>query len=374
MTISNEEKTTRQQDVLETEEELGYALLGYTVIPSLKGIEVEQSQALQLLTPLGLAHFLPGLPEASTSLRRAVRAWIKEIARVDLGIDADDKILLRDITRSNRSQILALALVTENSDLTSWGLSYLTNLRIFYHKATDTLSLTRTGTGQSLTTAQKDQDLLLQLQPKWDYYRQVYVASDLGRMVQRIIESMGAFAMRKEGGAYNVPYSQREKLQILKDLIELDFPAAPGGTNSSSITAIPVINRPRTKQQMSQLAHKSFLAELTNLQKDLQRFVDLSQKTTVTKKGKIKHGKVKPETMIARLADYRAMKNKIELYHETLGLRQEELLTSLESLSTTARNLMEAATDAMAEDKTLEDEPQEETARQETPETIEEEQ
>jgi hypothetical protein len=344
----------RERELLETEEEVGFPLLGYTVVPSLKGIEVEQAKALQILTPLGLAHFLPGLPETATALRRAVRRWMRELANKDLGVDADDKILLRDITRGSKSQILALALVVENSDLQSWGLSYLTNTRIFYNKQTDMLSLTRSASGQSLTTAQQDQDLLQKLEPHWHYYRTVYISADLGRMVARIIDNLGAFTMRKGGGAYNVLYQKRDELQTLKDLIELDLPAAPGETNSSTLAALPVIDRPKTKQQMSQLAHRSFMSELTTLQKDLQRFIDQAQKTTTTKKGKVKHGKVKAESMIARLADYQAMKNKIQLYHETLGVRQEELLASLDSLSATARGLMEAATDALAESEDLE--------------------
>lgn len=350
MTTTKAAQEQRERELIETEEEMGFPLLGYTVVPSLKGIEVEQAKALQILTPLGFAHFLPGLPETATCLRRAVRAWMKEIAKVDLGIDADDKILLRDITRSSRSQILALALVTENSDLNSWGLSYLINLRVFYHKQTDILSLTRTGSGQSLSTAQQDQDLLKELEPHWQYYRTCYTAADLGRMVSRIIDSLGAFAMRKGGGAYNVPYQKRDELQTLKDLIELELPAAPGETNGSTLAAIPVIDRPKTKQQMSQLAHRSFMADLLTLQKDLQRFIDQAQKVTTSKKGKVKHGKVKTESMIARLADYQAMKAKIQLYHDTLGLRQEELLASLDHLSTTARSLMETAAEAMAAD------------------------
>ena len=349
----------RERELIETEEEIGFPLLGYTVVPSLKGIEVEQAKALQILTPLGFAHFLPGLPETATCLRRAVRAWMKEIAKVDLGIDADDKILLRDITRSSRSQILALALVTENSDLNSWGLSYLINLRVFYHKQTDILSLTRTGSGQSLSTAQQDQDLLKELEPHWQYYRTCYTAADLGRMVSRIIDSLGAFAMRKGGGAYNVPYQKRDELQTLKDLIELEHPAAPGESNGSTLASIPVIDRPKTKQQMSQLAHRSFMGDLLTLQKDLQRFIDQAQKVTTSKKGKVKHGKVKTESMIARLADYQAMKAKIQLYHDTLGLRQEELLASLDQLSVTARSLMEAAAEAMAGELEADGAPQE---------------
>jgi len=149
---------------------------------------------------------------------------------------------------------------------------------LFYNKQTDILSLTRTGSGQSLSTAQQDQDLLQELEPHWQSYRTCYTAADLGRMVSRIIDSLGAFAVRQGGEAYNVPYQKRDELQVLKDLIELELPAAPGQTNASMLAAIPAIDRPKTKQQMSQLAHRSFIAELITLQKDLQRFIDQAQR------------------------------------------------------------------------------------------------
>jgi hypothetical protein len=142
----------RQRELIETEEELGLPLLGYTVVPSLKGIEIKHQDALAILTPLGFHDALPGLPKAETSLKRAIKRWMKELGNAELGAQDDDDILLRPITRRG-SEIIALALVVESSDLAQWGLSYLTNLRVFYNKKTDTLSLTRTGSGQSLITA-----------------------------------------------------------------------------------------------------------------------------------------------------------------------------------------------------------------------------
>lgn len=80
-----------------------------------------------------------------------------------------------------------------------------------------------------------------------------------------------------------------------------------------------------------------------------------------------KKGKVKAESMIACLADYQAMKAKIQLYQETLGLRQEELLASLDRLSATAHSLMETAAESMAGELETEEAPQgaEETNEQE---------
>src|SRR5207244_265701 len=57
-----------------------FPLLGYTVIATLQGVEVGHDELRDLLTPLGLARYLPALPEARTGLRRALRAWLHRLA------------------------------------------------------------------------------------------------------------------------------------------------------------------------------------------------------------------------------------------------------------------------------------------------------
>jgi hypothetical protein len=348
--------STRQRELIETEEELGLPLLGYTVVPALKGIEIKYQDALAILTPLGFHDALPGLPKAETSLKRAIKRWMKELGNAELGAQDDDDILLRPITRHG-SEIIALALVVESSDLAQWGLSYLTNLRVFYNKKTDTLSLTRTGSGQSLIT--DDQDLLDKLDPHFQYYKDVYTVTELGRMVGDLIGQVSASTMREKGGTYFIPSQKKTntgqmvstvpELQRLKDLIELQLPAGPNMENTSSLSTFPVIDTKKSRRQMSDLAHKSFVAELTALKKDLARFEAQLQKKTILKSGKIHYGKIKPETIIARMQAYKDMKTKIELYQATLDMRQDELLAELDTLTQTANRLRETATDIMAE-------------------------
>ncbi len=351
--------TKRQRELIETQDELGYHLLGYTIVPGLKGIEVNRQTALAILTPLGYHTFLPGLPKPETSLRRAIKAWMKELAHKDMGATDDDDILLRPITKRGRGDTVALALVVESSDLQAWGLGYLVGLRVFYNKQTGILSLNRPRSGATTATAASDTVLLAKLEPYWNYYKEVYTVSELGRMVGDVITRMDASAMRKEGGTYFVPYTRSTntgeqvcsvpELQRLKDLIELGFPAAPNQANTSTLSTFPLIDTKKTRRQMAELAHKSFVGELTALKKDLERFVAQLQKKTITKKGKIKYGKVKTETIAARMAEYKNVKTKIELYRTTLDMRQEELLAELAELAKTANSLRETATDIMSE-------------------------
>lgn len=350
--------TSQQTDQIEDEAQLGFPLLGYTVLANVRGVEANHAALLQLLTPLGHASFLPALPEARTSLRRAIRAWLKELASsgAAFGSESDDdekktKQLVREIN-SPKSGMLTLALVEENIDLEELGLSYLTNLRVFYHKQTDTLSLTTTATGrQALMTDQTatptDRALLASLAPHFTYYRETHVAGDLGRMVSDIIAAMQSTRMKSNGGVYFVPYAKRPELQALKHLIEDTLPAAPNQTNESSLAALPIIDKPKTKAQMSAIAHRSFMAELTTLQKDLERFIEQAQ--SKTRKGK--PGRIKQESMLARLADYQGMKAKVQMYSEVLGMRQQEIIGHLDQLQATARGLLEAAAEALSEEE-----------------------
>lgn len=352
LSINATHTTTGGIDEIETQEEIGFNLLGYTVIASLKDVEVEQQTALAILKPLGLDQYLPALPGPMIVLRRAVHRWMQDLAKKDLGLDEDDKILQRDIVRSRGAEILALALVAESSDLVAWGLSYLVGLKVFYNTKTTQLSLTRDrNVGYvSYPVIPADVALLHQLQPHWDYYTQVHTTSDLSRMVQKILMGMNSANMRKEGGTYFVPYVKRDELQLLKNLVEGQLPAVPGKTNGSKLSALALIDKPKTRNQVAHLMHQSFLAEIATLEKKLQRFVGKTEQEWVTKKGEKKHGKVRESTIEDRLTEYKNMKKKIDLYKDILADRQEGLITSLDQLRITARSLVDTYTDALAEE------------------------
>jgi len=133
---------------------------------------------------------------------------------------------------------------------------------------------------------------------------------------------------------------------IPERLIEEALPAAPSEENSSSLVHLPIIDRPTIKRQMASIAHTSVLAELTALQKDLERVT--AQASATTRKGK--PATIRRESMVARLADYQGMKAKVSLYAEMLGMRQQEIARSLDTLQQTARTLLDTAAGAASED------------------------
>src|SRR2546428_10677808 len=72
-----------------------FPLLGYTVIAAVNGVAASHDELGRLLAALGFEKHLPGLPEARTALRRAMRAWLQELSgsrdgHLILGSDEDD--------------------------------------------------------------------------------------------------------------------------------------------------------------------------------------------------------------------------------------------------------------------------------------------
>jgi len=120
----------QQREMIETEESIGFKLLGYTVVFALKGLEVDTATMESLLTPLDRT--LPDgtvkrakdlLPDVRvhTRLKRAILRWMRDQAtdhKESLGIeDKDEKGMLRAITSGSTADILCYAIVSEKRDL-----------------------------------------------------------------------------------------------------------------------------------------------------------------------------------------------------------------------------------------------------------------
>jgi hypothetical protein len=169
-------------------------------------------------------------------------------------------------------------------------------------------------------------------------------------MVQAIIADLEATALRPGGGVSFVPYRHRDALQRLKTLVEQALPAESYESSiPGTLVHIPVIDRPATRAHMARVVHQALLGEVGTMQKELERLIE--QAHTRTDKGR--PGKVRQSTVLHRLADYRAMRAKVELYGEILGARQQEALQVLGQLQQTARTLLDTAAGAMAGDDDL---------------------
>lgn len=370
----------KQRDLIEDEDSVGFKLLGYTVVFSLKGLEVDMATMRDLLSPLDrtepdgtvkrAADLLPEV-RINTRLKRAILRWMRDLATSNeetLGVeDKDEKGMLRAITSGSKDDILCYAIVREKRDLEEWGLSYLTNVRVFYNQTADNIIVNQ-GSGRDMTFEPSLQESFL---PYWERYRETYVTEDIGRLVPRVISTLQSASMKDGGGTYFVPYEQRAALQTLKDIVEIEVPTAPGQERSVHLTAIPVIDKPSTKKNMATLAFKAMEAEIIAMQKDLERFIEevkspvRDRKTGEIRKdkdGNVKYGKVRPDTINARLKAYGQTKAKVHVFKELLELQESELLTKLNGLETAAKSVITTAAEVMS---TAEEEESEEAAPQE---------
>ncbi len=329
-----------------------FPILGYTVIASLDTkSEISHDRLLQLITPLGFGNFLPPQVEPPTYFQRAIAAWIKELKNSAIPaalIDDDGKSLVRRI-KGPDSDVLIFALVKENVDLAALGLSYLTNLRVFFVKpprvkegeqpqpGTLTLTLTPSGATDPRTYCPNAQEaaLLSNLQKWVDHYAVTYKSSELSRMVNDIIESMGAARMRLSGGVHFVPYAQRDNLARLKQLVEVSLPTSTGGKSSSTLMHLPIIDEENSREQVSGSAHSAFVQRVDSYEENMRRFL-LAHETVEGRKPK----PIKKKYMEERIAQYEEMKAELEIYDMLLGTRRQEIESRVSALEEQALALI----------------------------------
>ena len=355
----------KQREIIEDQASVGFDLLGYTVVFSLRGIEIESQTLSDLLTPFGWEKLLPDV-RTHTRLKRAILRWMREQATTNketFGVDEkDERGMLRAITSGSTADILAYAIVREKRDLEEWGLSYLTNVRIFYNQPGNNIIVSKQAGSHAM--AAYDQALQDSFLPFWERYKEMYVTDDVTRLVPRVIATLQSASMKDGGGTYFVPYEQLANLQQLKDIIDLHLTTAPGQEKSVNFTCIPVIDKPSTKRNMAALAFKAMENEITAMQKDLERFMaeiaaPIRDRTTgevkTDKDGNIKYARVKEETLKARMKAYGETKAKVMIFKERLGLQESDLVAKLTALETTARTVITTSAQVMSKSEEYEE-------------------
>lgn len=345
-------------DIPESTDQL--KLLGYTVFSILdKHLEISFADLRAAVTPLGFGsdELLPPEPEPRTYIRRAITAWLKEIASDGTGLPVElldedpetgrvKKPLIREI-KTGDSSILILAFVRENIDLAALGLEYMTNLRVFYIKPKKSkeqadqpgklvLTLTPSGATDPATYQPDNREaaLLAALQKHVDYYSQIYRTEELRRMVRKIIESMNASNLRPDGGVYFVPYGfqgeGRTSLLRLKKVVEEALPV-PQGKNSSILMHLPVVDEASSKAQVAGSAHAAFMQKCQAFEEGMKRFL--------TDPESKKRG-IRKDLMQRRMDEMDAVMQELDLYNKLLGVQRDEIDARLNLLKEQGQELI----------------------------------
>lgn len=318
-------------------------LVGYTVFWRLAGIRVNHTDLEQALLKTGFSRYLPDPPTPRVALRRALESWLREkqqtaqparrskyasINQADEESPDEEsgrqrRTLIRVINRAG-SEHLVFALVAEDVDFSSLGLSYGTALRILLHKKTGEMICTTEAEGV-IDAQRESRQVAAALQPYWDGCRALHIAHDLSQMMREIIDGMNATALRRAGGVYFVPIGGREPLMRFRQLIA-DLPQLP--ELEPFVCTLGVPDAKETKRSLAKAVHASLLDEIGSLHTDLQRLSEGGER-------------VREKTVTQRLVTYRRLKEKTDIYRDLLGMRQDEVCAAIRSLETEARNLLD---------------------------------
>jgi hypothetical protein len=316
--------------------------LGYNVWWSLAGAEIQHADLTALLASHGFAQHTPDPPTEVKSLRRAIVAWVASRGGLSTYPVLDDmdeptprrKNARRDLVRPINHRSLrhaVFALVAEEIDLASLGLRHGTRARILLEKLTPkeraqrepTLLVTTEATGV-IQAEDEARWLTDALRPFWQQYRGLHRGDDLGRLMTEIVLSMPtAMRVKDRGGLYFVAARDAAQVEAFKALIA----ALPGGQTQPWCVALPVIDEAASRRELASAIHRGFLAELQALQHNLTDLRAKSQQVGI-------------DAVASRLAQYRAVQQRVQVYADLLGMQREAIERSLVQLRQQARALI----------------------------------
>jgi hypothetical protein len=370
--------TTGKFTTRELEESVGtLPVLGYSTQWNLCQIEIAHSDLVKSLQTRGFFTTDPERPSPTVALRRAMIRWVhnRAVAAGDTsttqglwsgdvdGYDSEGeaeegeaagngkgrsrakKSLLRKIN-SPQSEWLVFGLVIEQLDLAALGLSYATRLRVFLHKKTLTIKVSRAEAGFEPTSLSENEEedeelssepelaaITAEIRQLFHYYREHHQARDVSMLLKQLVAGLDSFSLRRLGGVYFVPQQHQQELENLRELVE-DLPATAGQVSDKFMLKLPILDGAGAKKQLAQAAHRDFLLELSTMQSDLNR---LTEEAT--------HHQLRADTVARRLTTYRELKAKAEVYAELLDMQQGRILTAVEKLTGQAAQLLDNLTD-----------------------------
>ncbi len=312
-------------------------LVGYTVFWRLTGIRVSHPDLEQALKATGFEKYLPDPPTPRVALRRALAEWIKakqqnarnpQHQQDDEDQEVNDGVrrrtLIRVINRAG-SEHLVYALVAEDVDFSVLGLSYGTALRILLHKKTGEMICTTDAEG--VIDAQRESRRVTdERAPYWQQYRDLFISRDLSQMMREIVNGMSAVSLRREGGLYYVPASERDSLLRLRQLIT-GIPQI--ADLDPFVCALAVPDAAEAKRSLSKAVHAGLLDEISSLQTDLGRLSESGDR-------------LREKTITQRLVSYKRLKAKAEMYQDLLGMQQDQVRAGIAGLEREALNLLTA--------------------------------
>ena len=142
-------------------------------------------------------------------------------------------------------------------------------------------------------------------------------------MVTQMLLAMKAVCLKKGGGYYFVPALEQTNLLAMQAMIS-SLPCFEGG--ETFFCALGIFDAGQSKTDLLKAISTGIMDEIANLEKDMER-VEESRTT-------------RPKTVEERLAWYREVRNKADLYSSFLGINQSKIEAAIQTLEQSARNLL----------------------------------
>ncbi|MDQ2997043.1 MAG: hypothetical protein M3R61_08320 [Chloroflexota bacterium] len=218
------------------------------------------------------------------------------------------------------------AIVAEEVDFALLGLFHGTSMRILLEKLEPDeraqrqpkLICTTDAIGE-IAAENEARQVTDELRPIWETYRHLYLSEDLGRMMRAIVEGIpNAIRTRKGGTVYFVPYSEKQNLRALQQLIE-SLPVDSGSANTPHLIMVPIVDEAHARQELARAVHIGFVADLEALDNDLD---DL--------RSKVKH--ISSDAIARRLDTFKAVRDRARTYATLLSLQQETIAEKIDAL------------------------------------------
>lgn len=315
---------------------LPFPLLGWTISYRLHGVETTHAALCALLTAEGLTAYAPPEITPREALRRAVEKWVRNRRGgalfgnngelKDDGNGTAHRAILRAANNSAK-EIMRFALVTEEVDMQSLGLAYTGKTYFVLNKKTGEFMAVVIDAANLNDRARDDQERAIyrEVAPLFARYRELQEGEDISKAIRRnIIDGTNAVALRQGGGFYFVPQHDAATITGVRRV----FDALATGGGDAFLLTIPAIDYDGAARSLGQMAHAAFRDDIATLDAEIER---LAAKPD---------GSVKPETIAAKVQEFKALRVKAEAYTQLLTMRDDDVQAMIAALADKARAIV----------------------------------
>jgi hypothetical protein len=309
----------------------GVKLLGFDVMWSLRGVEVERDRLRELLRDHGFERYMPANPPtAAVSFKRAILVWMRRFVNgLDDGEDVEARGQLVEkmkITKGSPRDVPGAVLyaLVQRESLSTLRLRYATSHR-FYYKPGATKDavgdITVSAGGVGPLESSEAREIQSELAPIWERVRTLYYKSDLSQIIAEIVDEMDAYQLRDEGGAYHVPVAYADDLDRLARFV-MSLPSNDRWGRQPRLNSHAVPDWPATRAALEEQAFDDILGAL--------------------KEAKWKLGSVRPRTAQIVMTMLQDVRRRADLIAEQVGMKRERsemLATDIDEMMTQARSL-----------------------------------